>query len=388
MSRNHSRREVMSGVYIHFPFCHNKCGYCAFNSRPCREKEKYSFWVRAISREIELRKQEIDSEALDTIYLGGGTPSLLDSRDAGSLLEKLFATTPGAAPSEVTLEANPESVDAVRAVAWREVGFDRVSLGAQSFDPAALRFLERRHRPGQLREAVGALRAAGFANVSLDLIVGLPAPHSDAFRRDLDEALALAPEHLSVYQLSAEAPARLYELVESGETALPDAEVQSEVFLAVHERLCAAGFEHYEVSSYARPGCRSRHNSAYWTGRPYVGLGPGAHSLTRTPRGLVRSANEPDPECYATRLARGERPVAFEEEITEDMRRGEALMLSLRTSDGLAPEDFGPAAPRLREALAAYVRAGLLVREGPRYRPTPEGMLRADGMAVELWEVV
>ena len=378
----------MSGVYIHFPFCHNKCGYCAFNSRPCRDQKSHESWFRAVSREIDTRAQEIGSEGLDTIYLGGGTPSLLDSTHVLNLLEALRATSPAPAPSEVTIEANPESVEAAKARAWREAGFDRVSLGAQSFDPAALRFLERRHRPSQLRKAVGHLRAAGFANVSLDLIVGLPSPHGDVFRRDLDQALALAPEHLSVYLLSAESPARLHGLVESGQTSLPDAELQSEVFLAVHERLCATGYEHYEVSSYARPGRRSRHNSAYWTGAPYVGLGPGAHSLTRTARGLVRSANEPDPERYAARLARGERPVAFEEELTPDMQRGEALMLSLRTSDGLAPDDFGPAAPRLREALATYVRAGLLVQDGARYRPTPEGMLRADGMAAELWEVV
>lgn len=340
---------------------------------------------------VEIRRSEsiLRAARLRTIYFGGGTPSLADPDKIGDLITRLRNTTdPTATDVEITLEANPETLTPERLDAYRHAGVNRLSLGAQSFDEKALAFLERRHRPAQVVAACRAAREAGIANLNLDLIVGLPAPHYQCLHDDLDQALALAPEHLSVYLLTAESPARLHAQVRQGRVTLPTEEEQADVFLTCHEKLTEADYEHYEVSNYARPGFRSRHNSDCWAGRPYLGLGAGAHSYVEQEGRWWRWGNVAEPEEYAERLRDGQPPIAFREEITPHVARRERLMLQLRTESGIAPADFGGHETALLKAMRSLARKGWYWWEDKRFRPTPTGMLVADAVTADLWDVL
>ncbi len=368
------------GLYVHVPFCRGKCGYCAFNSRPLRDDAELAAYARALETEFAMYTARLADAQVTTIYFGGGTPSLLAPEQIASLLTRMRPV----ADAEITLEANPETVTERTLAGFRAAGVNRLSLGVQSFDAAALAFLERRHQPNQAVDAFTAARRTGFANISLDLIAGLPAPHDRAYLADLDAPLSLAPEHLSVYLLTAEPPSRLHEAACAGRVTLPAADQQADVFLRVHERLTASSFEHYEVSNFARPEKRARHNSAYWRGAAYLGFGAGAHSFVAH----ERRANVGDPDEYVRRLARGDSPVAFRETITPEMSRREKLMLELRTAEGVDPREFGDAAPALAAALSRHAAEGRYTRDGSRFCPTVTGFLVADGIALELWETL
>lgn len=391
----------MAGVYVHLPYCTSKCGYCAFNSRPLRRADELERYVAALEAELRLRRDELSRLSVDTVYFGGGTPSLAPPSTLARILGAVVAAAAsGSRPREATLEVNPEGVDEARLSALREAGFDRLSVGVQSFDGAALRFLERRHGPEEGERVVAAARRAGFANLGIDLIVGLPTPHDGALDADLERAIALAPEHLSVYLLGIESPSRLARAVARGAARAPDDDRQAEAFLACHARLGAAGYEHYEVSNYARTGFRARHNAAYWDGTPYVGLGAGAHSyLPAAPCGDMRRANVRDADRYVRVLAAGRDPADLCETITPEMALRERLMLQCRTADGLCPASYGEegarggavrgaAADRLRAALDRMAAGGWFERDGDRYRPTAEGLLHADGAALALWDAL
>jgi len=316
----------MHHLYLHVPFCVRRCSYCDF-SIAVRKRIPAQQYVGAVLNEARSGWTD-PGAALETLYLGGGTPSLL-SPDALATLLGALVDGFGAAPDvEVTLEANPEDVTPAAARAWRAAGVNRVSLGAQSFDDDVLAWMHRSHGAARIGEAVRALRDAGITNLSLDLIFGLPAELSRDWDRDLDRALALAPAHLSLYGLTVEARTPLGRWISRGATTAPDDERYAAEYLRAHERLGAAGYRFYEVSNACRDDNRSRHNQAYWSGRPYRGLGPAAHSFD----GRARRWNVAAWEEYRRRTAAGRSPVASEEVLTPEQRDVERIYLSLRTN--------------------------------------------------------
>jgi oxygen-independent coproporphyrinogen-3 oxidase len=278
---------------------------------------------------------------------------------------------------EVTVEANPDDVTEVSAAAWRAAGVTRVSLGAQSFQPGVLQWMHRTHDAGQAGAAVRALRQAGFANVSLDLIFALPDAVKPDFREDLAQALALEPDHLSVYGLSVEPRTPLARWTSRGAQLPTGEERYAEEFLLAHEQLSQAGFEHYEISNYARPGCRARHNSAYWTGAPYAGLGPSAHGYAHG----VRRWNLAPWAAYQRVVSRGRSPEEGREVLSDEERRLEAVYLGMRTSGGV-DRSMIPASGR--GVLEDAARNGLLRVSGQSVRATPRGWLALDGLVARL----
>jgi oxygen-independent coproporphyrinogen-3 oxidase len=318
-----------------------------------------------VGRELELARLDGD---LETIYLGGGTPSLLPPEAIQALL---FRVPRSDFLVEVTLEANPEDVTPDAARAWHAAGINRVSLGAQSFDDHVLTWMHRSHDAARVGAAVHALRGAGIDNISLDLIFALPDELQRDWERDLDMALALRPTHLSLYGLTVEPRTPLDRWISRGATHAPDEERYAEEYLLAHRRLTADGFVFYEVSNAARDGFRSRHNSAYWSGKPYLGLGPAAHSFD----GTTRRWNLRAWEAYRRAIAEGRSAVESEERLTEEQREMEAIYLGLRTVEGL------PLAA-LRRLPPPFAAQGWVVVDDRRVRCTPEGWLRLDSLVM------
>lgn len=371
----------MKHVYLHVPFCRRRCSYCDF-SIAVRRTIPATQYVEAVKRERDLlfASGEWDDDPLETLYLGGGTPSLLPPEAVAELVHYFlpshaFATGKGGV--EVTIEANPDDVTLPVAAAWRQGGVNRVSLGVQSFSPGVLRWMHRTHGAGQAGKAVRALRRAGFDNVSLDLIFALPDAVRPNFRRNLEKALALEPDHLSVYGLSVEPRTPLARWISRGAIAPSADERYADEFLLAHEVLTSAGFEHYEVSNYAKPGRRSRHNSAYWTGEPYAGLGPAAHGFA----GGVRRWNMAPWAAYERTVHQGKSPEAGRETLSSEERLLERVYLALRTNAGVARTLFGAEAQALLEDAT---RNGLLERRGSKIRATPRGWLALDAIVARL----
>jgi oxygen-independent coproporphyrinogen-3 oxidase len=365
----------VSHLYIHVPFCRRRCTYCDFSIAVRREIPS-GLYADAIRAEVAMlrRDGEWPSEPLETIYFGGGTPSLLDSGALAAILRDSAAATPPREDAEITLEANPEDVTPERALAWRGVGVNRISLGAQSFDERVLRWMHRSHDGARTVAAVRQLRDAGFANISLDLIFALPAELERDWERDVDQALELEPAHVSLYGLTIEERTPLARWVSRGATAMPDDERYAREYLQAHERLARAGYDMYEVSNAARPGRRSRHNSAYWSGAAYTGLGPAAHSYD----GAARCWNTAAWEAYRSTVQGGRSPREQRESLTSDQLHLERLYLGLRTTEGI-PESWCPA-----ERRAAWAARGWVERRAGRIACTAEGWLRLDALVREL----
>ncbi len=405
----------MPHLYLHVPFCARRCSYCDF-SIAVRKRVPAREYVDAVLRELdwlraadpgptargligndagpllsEPRGNLKDSRSvaapgcadrgLDTLYLGGGTPSLLPPHAIHELLDAILGKLriPHSAfrtDVEVTLEANPEDVTLEHATAWRRAGVNRVSLGAQSFDDRVLRWMHRSHDVACIGDAVGMLRRAGIDNVSLDLIFALPVELGRDWARDLDQALALEPSHLSLYGLTVEQRTPLARWISRGAATAPDDERYAAEYLQAHHRLTACGFHFYEVSNAARNGWRSRHNAAYWSGRPYLGCGPAAHSFD----GRVRRWNLAAWEAYRRAVAAGRSPVESEEALSDEQRELERVYLSLRTAEGL----HLTAPYRLLPSLPVWVDRGWVEVRGERLVCTPEGWLRLDALVGDL----
>ena len=363
-------------VYVHVPFCARRCSYCDFAIAVRREVPSASF-AGLIAREWagwQSHPAWNAAPALDTIYFGGGTPSRLDPGAIGAMLACFTGDRPLAAGAEVTLEANPDDVTAESAAAWRTAGVNRISLGAQSFDPEVLRWMHRTHDREQIALAVRTLRSAGFEDISLDLIYAVPLALERDWAADLDRALALSPTHLSFYGLTVEPVTPLGKWTLRGDAVALDDERAATEFLMANARLVAAGFEHYEVSSAALPGHRARHNSAYWRRAPFIGLGPSAHSgFAEARRWNLRNWEE-----YRRRAEAGQCLVAGEEVLDREQIGREDLYLGLSTSDGLA-EDRVP-----RAALRGWTDAGWARLADSRVVLTPEGWLRLDALVASL----
>lgn len=362
------------GLYVHVPFCRSKCPYCGFYS--VVDPESQDRWLAAL--ELEAGQSRSAWQPFDTCYVGGGTPSAL-ADDAlvrlSELLDRTFSISTGA---ERTLEVNPADVTPGRARLWRELGFDRVSVGIQSFRATELRWLGRRHDPDQAARALDDLRAAGFGSVGIDLVQGLPGQSLNKRLESLERALAFDPEHLSVYELTVEPNTPLAREVAACRSELQDPDLAADAWLATSEELSRRGYDHYEVSNYARgEGHRSRHNSKYWTLVPYLGLGPAAHSFS----GRARWSNVRSVPDYCRALEYAEKPIEHEEELSDEQLRWERVALGLRTSDGITKNELGDGSEELETRAAGLVDQGLAKHAGDRLVPTLRGMLVADAMA-------
>lgn len=366
----------MSGIYVHVPFCQSRCIYCGFYSTTHMElRQRY---VDALCREYHLRRDYIDLPPT-TIYIGGGTPSVLTERQ----LEQLFEILGGA--EEVTLECNPDDVTEEFALLLRRLPVNRVSMGAQTFNDERLRFLHRRHTSEQVALAVERLRRAGIDNISIDLIYGFPGQTLEEWGTDADKALALNVEHLSAYALSYEEGTPLHRLMEQGCIQPIDDEQSRAMYYSLLDRTAAAGFVHYEISNFARPGRRSRHNSGYWNQTPYLGLGAAAHSFD----GRSRQWNVADVVKYMEGVESGR--LNYEGEVLDDNTRyNEQVMTALRTIDGLTLSLLSPTERSYCLSMAArYIDGGLLVhdKEKGRLRLTRDGLFVSDMVIADLMKV-
>lgn len=376
------------GLYVHVPFCFHKCHYCDFYSFVESKGREAAFVDRLLEEARAWAGLACGAPrgGLETLFVGGGTPTLLAPDLLSRLLHGLrgaFAWRPSA---EWTVEANPETVTDEIASALAEAGVNRVSIGCQSFDPVLLKALERWHDPESVSRAVERLRAAGIGNINLDLIFGIPAQSPEQWRRDLDQALALEPSHLSCYGLVYEPNTALTKRRDLGLVVPMDEELEAAMYEHARERLAGAGFEHYEISNWARPGMRCRHNELYWTDADWLALGPSASGHA----GNLRWRNIPRLGGW---LACGPfSPLAHAERLSESQRIGERFMLGLRRVEGLplaeaqgllAASDPAGANERSR-AIERSCRDGLLERAGGRLRLTARGLLVADSVLAEL----
>jgi putative oxygen-independent coproporphyrinogen III oxidase len=373
-----AHRDSPLGIYIHVPFCAARCGYCDFNTYVPEGPGQQTTFVEAALTELRRARDELGERPATTVFIGGGTPTLLGADELLRLLAGVGDTLGLVPGAEVTTEANPESVDAEMLAALRGGGFTRVSIGMQSGAAHVLRALDRVHTPGRAVSAAVQAREAGFEHVSLDLIYGTRAETDTDWEQTLDAALSAGPDHLSAYALTVEPGTALAAAVRRGTTRAPDDGDQARRFSRADERLHAAGFQWYELSSWARNDeARCRHNLGYWHSHDWWGIGPGAHSHLDG----VRWWNVRRPADYARRLSEGRSPVAGREVLTAQERALEAVMLGLRMREGLALSSLGE--PGLR---AARVQAGRgrVAIAGDRVQLTRKGRLFADAVAREL----
>jgi oxygen-independent coproporphyrinogen-3 oxidase len=361
------------------PFCATRCGYCDFNTYTAAELgaapgASQDAYLAAAVAELDLARSVLGATpAVQSIFFGGGTPTMLPAPALAGLLGAIKERFELAPDAEVTTEANPESVDRAYLDQLVEAGFNRLSLGMQSARPSVLAVLERRHTPGRVAEVVEQARAAGFGSVSLDLIYGSPGETEQDWRASLEAAVALGPDHLSAYSLTVEDGTRLAARVARGELPGVDEDEQADRYLAAEELLSAAGLANYEISNWARPGQECRHNLAYWRGDDWWGIGPGAHSHV----GGVRWWNLRHPRDYTARLAGGHSPAQGREELSEAERHLERILLELRLAEGLEIEVLDGA--ELARA-DRFVEGGLAEFTGARLRLTRAGRLLADGV--------
>ena len=373
------------GLYIHIPFCRSKCDYCDFYSLPGRE-ERMDAYQRALLAHMKETAPQAKGYLVDTIYFGGGTPSHYGERRIRELLAQIRRRFEVAGNAEITLEANPESVDKKSMVRLRRAGVNRISLGMQSANDEELSALHRPHTFRQVQEAVEAIRAAKIKNLSLDLIYGLPGQDLVSWRDSLEKAISLGPQHLSCYGLKVEEHTPLHSRVLRGEV-LPDDDAQADMYLWTVARLEAAGYRQYEISNFAQPGFQSRHNLKYWMGREYMGFGASAHSDF----GGCRYAYIRDLEGFIRGVMDGDRLLAESEMIPPRERGSEYLMLRLRTTHGIEEWEyrrefymnFDPIAAKLAE----YEQRGWAERVDRRWRLTPEGFLLSNRLIGELLEL-
>ena len=376
-------RERHSGLYIHVPFCSVRCPFCNFSiTTRLDERER---WMDALETEMSIRAPEWP-ELFDTVYFGGGTPSLLTPRVTDRLLTRLRSAFRISSDAEVTIEMNPGDLAADDLGSLRTSGVNRLSLGVQSFDDNDLRFLGRDHTADASLRSFRDAREVGFDNVSVDLLWGLPLRTRSRWLAQIERAAELEPEHVSAYCLTYEPGTELTRRLEAGEFPRPTEGESAEVFLTTRQALQDAGYAQYEVSSFSRSErYRSRHNRKYWEGASYLGLGPSAHSY-RDPR---RFWNAPSVREYMRRIESGGDATAEEETLSDDQKRLERLFLSLRTIRGLSLDSFAEdfdADLRVtrRSLLDTLVREGLATIEGDRLSLTPTGLANADAIASRL----
>ena len=377
------------GIYVHWPFCQSKCPYCDFNSH-VRDHVDEDRWRRAYLAEIDTLAGEFSARRrLGSVFFGGGTPSLMAPDTVAAILSRLFAHWPADENTEVTLEANPTSAEAANFAAYRDAGVNRLSIGVQSLDDDALAFLGRAHDGGEAEAAV-ALAARHFDRYSFDLIYALPDQTVAAWKAQLDRALALAGNHLSVYQLTIEPGTRFHTLREHGALALPDAAISAPLFEATQDKLGEAGFPAYEISNHARPGGECRHNLTYWRYGEYLGIGPGAHGRMRQDGGTVALARTRSPEAWLAQVEATGNGEATRDALGQLEIRDELAMMGLRLNEGIGRTRFRDVTGGEIEdgfdgdRLAPLIAGGFLALDAMGLRASAAGRQRLDAVLAAL----
>ncbi len=376
------------GVYVHWPFCKSKCPYCDFNSH-VRDGVEQARWRKALLTELEHAAREAPGRRVETMFFGGGTPSLMEPETVGAIIARTRELWDSARDVEITLEANPTSVEAGRFAVLAEAGVNRVSLGVQALDPQALRFLGREHSTD---EALGALDTARrhFARFSFDLIYARPGQTPEAWAEELERALGLAGEHLSLYQLTIERGTRFFTDYARGAFTLPCEDEAAAMFELTQSRLAAAELPAYEISNHARPGAACRHNLIYWRYQDYVGIGPGAHGRFADGNAKRATRRSSGPEAWLEAVERSGHGTAENSVVTGRDRVEEALMMGLRLAEGIDRATFVSVAgadpvEALGDAkLAPLVEGGFLEVDGTHLRATPAGRQRLNALLERL----
>ena len=375
-------KQQMAGIYIHIPFCKQRCTYCAFYSSTLYNiKEKY---VDALCKEIVMRKDYAGNAIVETIYLGGGTPSTLSIEQLQRICDTIYASYNISATPEVTIECNPDDLTPEFLAQLKQLPFNRISMGVQSFNDTQLKRLGRRHNADKAREAVHNARAAGYENISIDLIFALPGSTITEWEHDLDSAIALRPDHLSAYNLTYEEGTPLHRALERGDFAELGEEENIEQFQMLIAKLKEAGYRHYEISNFALPGRESRHNSSYWNDTPYIGCGAAAHSYD----GTSRQWNIADIKEYIKGIESGD-PRFEIEELTEEERYNDTILTRLRTAKGIPlewmKEKFCDKLNRhMQRAAEKEIALGNLKEENGSLSLTEKGIFISDAVIREL----
>jgi oxygen-independent coproporphyrinogen-3 oxidase len=374
---------LMAGIYVHIPFCRVACYYCNFHfSVSLKTKNDL---LEALLKEATLRKDYLGGESIGTVYLGGGTPSLMEGREIAVLMDQLrahFTISPG---GEITLEANPDDINATKLEAWKTAGINRLSIGIQSFFEEDLRWMNRAHSAEQAKTCVPLAQEQGFNNISIDLIYGSPGLTDEKWMENIRRAIDFKLPHLSCYALTVEPGTALQTMIHQHKKKPVEPEQQARQFLILVDELEKAGYEHYEISNFAKPGQRSRHNSSYWAGVKYLGLGPSAHSFN----GQSRQWNIAHNPQYIKAMQEGAH--AFEkEELTSTQKVNEYIMTALRTMEGLdlarVETHFGKDRRiAIQQSAKKFLETNRLKQDGSRLQLTREGKLFADGIAADLF---
>lgn len=368
------------GIYLHIPFCRSKCDYCDFYSLAGRENRMDDYQAALLKHLVRLGARA-DGMPVDTVYLGGGTPSWYGAQRVSGLLNRVKECFSVLKTAEITMEANPDSVTRKDLDCLRERGVNRLSMGMQSAHDSELACIHRPHNFEQVRKAVEAARQAGFENVSLDLIYGLPGQSEESWQDSVEQALSLNPEHLSCYGLTVEEGTPLAQRVEGGEI-LPDDDEQANRYLWTVDRLAGSGYFQYEISNFSKPGRESRHNLRYWNGQPYMGVGPAAHSDF----GGCRYSYVRDLERYIRDVGDESAILASCDRISPEERTEEYVMLRLRTANGIRKEEFPGDFQRMEEKMHRFVQQGWMRCDDGRWHLTPQGFLLSNRLIVELLE--
>lgn len=367
----------MSGIYIHIPFCRQACNYCNFHFATSLLKK--DAMVDAIKKEIHLSKNN-NSEVVQTIYFGGGTPSLLPVNDIQSILETVTQVYTLDTNPEITLEANPDDINEEKLIGWKSAGVNRLSIGVQSFFEEDLRWMHRKHNAIQAKQGLEwALKY--FNNITIDLIYGTPGLTNEKWEQNVKKATEYGIPHISCYALTVEPQTPLDKLIRQQRKADIDPAIQSEQFLLLMTWMDKAGYEHYEISNFAKPQFRSRHNASYWQGKPYVGIGPSAHSFNGTERKWNIANNQKYIDC----IQKGELP--FEQELLTPVQKlNEYIMISLRTMEGVDLKRLDVEAQKLLiKSAQKYLLQDLATLQYDTLQLTNKGKLYADGIAADLF---
>ena len=373
----------MAGIYIHIPFCKQACNYCDFHFSTSLQQSVPL--LNALLKEVSLRKDYL-TEPVETIYFGGGTPSLLEPEWISLLMQTLPAYFTIAKDAEITLEANPDDIDQRKIAGWKTAGINRMSVGIQSFHPHLLSWMNRAHQAAQSLNAVRQLQEGGFDNISIDLIYGCPNQSDAEWKADMDVAVALGVQHLSCYALTSEPKTALWHHIQKGITPEMNSDQQANQFLQLMQHMESAGYEQYEISNFSLPNFSSRHNSAYWKGTPYLGIGPSAHSFN----GISREWNINNNSRYIESIEAGIIP-ATRETLTDTQRFNEYIMTALRTREGISIKKVAAVwgagvLEKLKQDAHKWSMQNLLTEKEQLIQLTTQGKLMADGIAADLFQ--
>ena len=372
----------MAGIYIHIPFCKRRCIYCDFFSTT--QSEKKPTYVHALCQELDMRKDYLEDEDIETIYLGGGTPSQLSQEELEEIFSTIYHIYKVKDDAEITLEANPDDLTPEYVTMLRQLPINRISMGIQTFQEETLKLLHRRHTAKQAIEAFERCREAGFQNISIDLMYGLPGETLDTWKQDLQQAIALHPEHISAYHLIYEEDTALWKLHEQHQVEEADEDLSLTLFTTLIDELTEAGYQHYEISNFCLPGLHSRHNSSYWTGKKYLGCGPSAHSFN----GTSRQWNVASLSAYIDGIQQGN-PDYEIEELDLYTRYNDFVLTSIRTCWGMSlshlRSTYGEALYRYCLRMAKpHLEQGVLEISGDILKLTRKGIFISDGIMSDL----